>query len=77
MNPMQMAQMLQSSSSPKQMAINMIEQSAGQNPFFANLLSLAKCGRGNEIEVIARNIMREKGLDFDKEFGNFRRTFKI
>jgi hypothetical protein len=29
---------------------------------------MAKEGRSSEIEAFARNVAREKGIDFDKEF---------
>ena len=42
-----------------------------------NLLQLAQNGKGVEIEQIARNIMKEKGLDFDKEFNSFKNNLGL
>jgi hypothetical protein len=42
-----------------------------------NLLNLARNGQTAEIEKIARNLCKERGMDFDQEFMKFRRTFGI
>ena len=49
----------------------------GSNPLFANLLNLAKSNKTAEIETVARNIFKEKGLDFDKEFNAFKQNFGL
>jgi len=38
---------------------------------------LAQQGQIAEIEKIARNICKEKGVDFDQEFNNFRRNMGL
>ena len=43
----------------------------------ANLLSLAQNNNGAEIETVARNLFKEKGLDFDKEFSKFKNMLGI
>lgn len=77
MNPMQLIAMMRKSGNPQQFVQNIVQERMGSNPLFANLLSLAKDGRGNEIENIARNMMKERGLDFDKEFNSFKQTFGL
>lgn len=77
MNTNQLLQMLRTSPSPQQFTISYIEQQVGNDPFFSNLIALAKNGRGNEIETIARNVMKEKGLDFDTEFNAFKNNLKL
>lgn len=63
---------------PQQMVMSMLEQNANQgNAVAANLMQLAKQGNTREIEQIARNIAREKGIDFDKEFNSFKQTFGL
>lgn len=76
-NPIQMINLIKNNRNPQEFVLNMVQEQAGNNPLFANLLSLAKNGRGNEIEAIARNMMREKGLDFDVEFNKFRNTIGL
>lgn len=77
-NPMMMfMNMLRGASNPQQLVMNMVQARMGNNPLFANLLSLAQAGNEKEIEAIARNMMKEQGLDFDKEFNSFRRTMGL
>lgn len=60
-----------------QMVMSMLQSSAQGNPMMQNLLSLAQKGNTKEIESIARNMAKEKGVDFDTEFNSFRRTFGL
>ena len=71
MNPFQMIQMLKSGN-PQSFVFQMLEQNAQNNPFFANILQLAKSNKTNEIEQIAVNMCKEKGIDFNKEFNSFK-----
>ena len=72
-NFMQMAR----NGNPQQMVMNMLQQNAQGNPMFANILSLAQNGNTQEIENIVRNMARERGIDFDKEFNSFRQMFRL
>lgn len=74
MNPMQLMQMFRSGEiNPEQLAINLIQQNMGDMPMGQNLLSLAQKGDGAGIEKVVRNLAKERGIDFDKEFAAFRR----
>lgn len=59
------------------MVLSMLEQQTENNPFAANLLQLAKGNKSGEIEQIARNLAKEKGIDFDTEFNNFKKTLGL
>ena len=74
MNPMQIIQMLKNGVNPKQIVIGMLEQNSQDNPVLNNLLSLAKEGNTQEIENFARNMLKEQGKDFDKEFNSFKQS---
>ena len=74
-NPMQLISMAKKSQNPKQFVYNIVEENMGNNPLFANLLNLAKSNNASEIEAVARNMFKEKGLDFDKEFNTFKQNF--
>ena len=77
-NPMMfLISMLKNRANPQQLALSMLQQQAGNNPMMNNLLQLAQNGKGAEIEQIARNIMKEKGLDFDKEFNSFKNNLGL
>lgn len=76
-NPMQIMQFIRGGGNPQQMMINMLEQQSGNNPMMANLLDLAKQNKTNDIEQIARNMLKEQGKDYDKEFANFKQMFGL
>ena len=73
----QMANLVKSGN-PQQVVLSMLEQNANQgNAVAANLMQLARQGNTREIEQIARNIAKEKGVDFDKEFNSFKQMFGL
>ena len=74
MNPMQIIQILKNGGNPQQIVIGMLEQNSQDNPVLNNLLSLAKEGNTQEIENFARNMLKEQGKDFDKEFNSFKQS---
>ena len=76
-NPMDLIQMIKSGQNPQQLMMYVLEQRAQENPMYANLLSLSKNNQSKEIEQFARNEMLEKGLDFDKEFTNFKNNLGL
>lgn len=77
-NPADLVQMIKGGKNPQQLMISILEDRvADSNPFMRNLMSLAKEGKQEEIENIARNMLKEKGYDFDKEFKNFKDTYGL
>ena len=64
--------MIRKSNNPQQFMIQMLENQAGNNPVMNNLLELAKKGDSKGIEQVARNLSKERGIDFDKEFSAFK-----
>ena len=46
------------------------------NPVINNLIQLSKNGDVKTIESFAKNMFKEKGRDFDKEFSEFMSYFK-
>lgn len=71
MNPIEMIKGIQN---PKQFVMNMIKQN--QNPMIGNLMQMAQNGNSQQIEAFARNICKERSIDFDKEFANFMQQIK-
>ena len=72
MNPMQILQSFISKGlSPQKIA----EQMIGNNPVMANLVKMANAGDTDGVKKVARNIFKEKGRDFDKEFLEFKNKF--
>lgn len=74
-NPMMLFNMLRGNN-PKTFVMNMIKQQMPNNPFMNNLIDMANNGNTKGLEEVARNMLREKGLDYDKEFNNFMSNFK-
>lgn len=73
MNPMQMLQnFLTKGLSPQKI----VEQMTGNNPMVANLIKMANAGDTDGVEKVARNMFKEKGRNFDKEFSEFKSKFK-
>jgi hypothetical protein len=73
-NPINMIKMMMGKMSPKDMAMKMIENNS--NPVFANLIDMANKGDTKGVEDFARNICKEKNIDFDKDFTDFMNNFK-
>lgn len=73
MNPMQMLKnFIMKGFSPQKI----VEQMADSNPMMSNLMKMANAGDTSGVENFARNMFKEKGRDFDKEFSEFRSKFK-
>ena len=66
MNPMQF---LRGIKNPQQFVINMLGQN--QTPIGVQLMNLAKTRDKTQIENFARNICKERNIDFDKQFAEF------
>ena len=74
-NPMQLIMQIKQGKNPQQLMLGILEGGAASNPIMANLLQMAKEGRTSEIEAFARNVAKEKGIDFDKEFSRFKKQY--
>ncbi len=76
---MQFMKMAQGGGNPQQFILNMLNERAqtSNDPLMKSLLQSAKSGNQKEIENIARNITKEKGIDFDKEFNSFKQMFGL
>ena len=61
--------------SPKELLMNFMQRS-NSNPMINNLIREAQNGNFQQVENFARNMCREKNIDFDKEFNQFKNQFK-
>lgn len=55
---------------------NILNKLNVNNPILNNVMNMAQKGDTKGVETFARNICKQKGLDFDIEFNKFRNTFK-
>lgn len=75
MNLMNFFQMLKGGN-PQQMVMNMINNpQMANNPIAKNMFNMAKNGDLQGIEEMGRNIAKERGIDFDKAFNDFKNQF--
>lgn len=58
---------------PQQLVMQILQQN--NNPILQNANTLAQNGDMRALEQLARNLSQQRGLDFDKEFANFRNYF--
>lgn len=76
-SPMQIMQMMRGGS-PQQFIQQMMgDNQIMQNPMAKNVLNMAQNGDISGIEKMGRNIAKEKGIDFDKAFNNFKSQFPM
>lgn len=75
MNPMNFFQMLKGGN-PQQMVMKMMNNpQMANNPIAQNMLNMAKNGDLQGIEEMGRNIAKERGIDFDNAFNDFKNQF--
>ena len=75
-NPMQLIQMIKGGQNPQQLVMNILQQKSQNNPILNNAMNLAQGGNTSALEMLARNLAAQRGLDFDKEFAKFKNQLK-
>ncbi len=64
------------SGNPKQIVMRMMnDPQIANNPMAKNMFEMAKNGNLKGIEEMGRNIAKERGVDFDKAFSDFKNQF--
>jgi hypothetical protein len=62
---------------PQELVMNMLQKDAQRgNQVAGTLIQMINSGDSQGIERVARNIAKEKGIDFDKEFNSFKQMFR-
>lgn len=74
-NPMHLIMQIKQGKNPQQLMMDILEGEASNNPIMSNLLTMAKENRTADIEKFARNLAKEQGVDFDKEFSKFKKQY--
>ena len=69
--------LINSGGNPEIMVMNMLQQRAGNNKLFANLLQLAQAQDTQKKESIVKNIINESGKNYEEEFNSFRNTLVL
>ena len=74
-DPVQLIMQIKQGKNPQQLMLDILEGEASSNPIMGNLLTMAKENRTADIESFARNLAKEQGIDFDKEFSRFKKQY--
>lgn len=71
-NPMQLIQLIKSGKNPQQLVMGILQQQSQNNPILNNAMNLANNGNVSGLEMLARNLAAQRGIDFDKEITNLK-----
>ena len=61
---------------PIQMLKNIVMNKQINNPILKDVINKAQKGDTKGVEEFARNVWKEQGRDFDKEFNEFMKNFR-
>lgn len=73
-NPIDMIKLMMGKMTPKDIVMKMLGNNS--NPMFNNLINMANNGDKKGLENFARNVFKEQGRDFDKEYNELMSNFK-
>jgi len=71
-NLMQLIQLIKSGKNPQQLVMGILQQQSQNNPILNNAMNLANNGNVSGLEMLARNLAAQRGIDFDKEIANLK-----
>ena len=74
-NPMQLIQMIKGGKNPQQLILNILQQQGQNNPIINNAVNMAQNGNTSGLQMLARNLAAQRGIDFDKELANLKNQF--
>lgn len=76
-DPMQLIQLMKSGLNPQQLLMSIIQQPGNSNsPLVQNAYNLAKKNDISGLEMIARNVANQRGLNYEESFAQFLNYFK-
>ena len=76
-NVLQFVSLIKNNPNPQTLVMNELQKRAQENPVLGNIATLVQNGDTQGVETIVRNIAKERGIDFDKEFNSFKQMFKL
>jgi hypothetical protein len=76
MNPMQIMNAVRNPQAFLQQMMNNNPQMKN-NPMAQNILNMAQSGNVSGIEQFGRNMAKERGVDFDQAFSDFKNQFGV
>ena len=76
-NVLQFVSLIKNNPNPQALVMNELQKRAQENHVLGNIATLVQNGDTQGVETIVRNIAKERGIDFDKEFNSFKQMFKL
>lgn len=76
-NPMQMIELLKSTGNPQQMLMTMLKNQSNKNPLLGNVLNMIQNNDSNGLEMLARNLANERGINADEAIMQIKNNFGI
>ena len=76
-NVLQFVSLIKNNPNPQAVVMNELQRRAHINPVLGNIVTLVQNGDTQGVETVVRNIAKERGIDFDKEFNSFKQMFKL
>lgn len=76
-DPLQLITMIRQGKNPQQLMLSILDENASRNPMYKNLKTLAQNNQTQQIESIARNYARERGIDYDTAFNSFKQKLGL
>lgn len=76
-NILQFVSLIKNNPNPQTIVMNELQRRAQNNPVLGNIATLVQNGDTQGVETIVRNIAKERGIDFDKEFNSFKQMFRL
>jgi hypothetical protein len=70
-NPMQMMEMFSGRSNPQQVVSQMMNQQLQNNPLFQRAQQMAQGKSPQELEQVAKNLCKQRGIDLDSAMKQF------
>ncbi len=74
-NPLQLIQLIKNGKNPQQLLMNIMQQQGG-NPILQNAMGMMKKGNASGLQMLARNLAAQRGINFDQAFAEFQSYFK-
>ena len=76
-NILQFVSLIKNNPNPQAIVMNELQRRAQNNPVLGNIATLVQNGDTQGVETVVRNIAKERGIDFDKEFNSFKQMFRL
>lgn len=71
-NPMQLINMIKGGLNPQQLLMNVLNQQSNNNPILQNAMNMANNGNVSGLEMIAKNLASQRGINFEESTSNLK-----